>query len=353
MMSDNSRHPPSSRRRVASATHSRGNGSGCEGISIKDVRGSGRLNFRDQISVSTWNCGGLSFTVRETLKDFYDILVLTETHDNGSLKSNKNFIKGEPAPSTDPYAGVSFLLSNRASKCVTHSGSCGPRITFIRVRSSPCDMFIVGVYIPHQHRLERPFYSDTLKQLKSVLDKAQQHDCVILLGDFNSKLCRNVEKLTGKWCVHNSPNKSGKEVLELLRQSKLTAISTFFQPPRGKNNSTYLAKDPQYKPSQIDYIMISCRWASLVKDCKVRWGISINRWGRHYDHGAILCTIKAKVKCEQNLKSKPRDFQTLKLSSEVRKNYEQFICKQINSHKFDKTNPTGHRLYLKPSKYPY
>ena len=56
------------------------------------------------------------------------------------------------------------------------------------------EMFIVGVYISHQHRYERPFYSDTLKQIKSVLDKAQQHDCVILLGDFNSR-CGNLSEI--------------------------------------------------------------------------------------------------------------------------------------------------------------
>ena len=265
-MSDNSRRRPSSRRGVAPVTHSPGGGSGCEGISTAGVGGSGSLNFRDQLSISTWNCGGLSFTVRENLRDFCDILVLTETHDSGSLKSNKHFIKGEPAPPHDPYAGVSFLLSDRVARCVTHSGSCGSRITFIRVRSSPCNLFVIGVYVPHQHQKERPFYSDTLKQLKSVLAKAKPHDCVLVLGDFNSKLGRSINKLTGKWCVHNHSNKPGKDVIELMRQSKLTAISTCFQPPRRKNNATYLAKDPQFKPSQIDYVMISSRWSSSVKD---------------------------------------------------------------------------------------
>ena len=78
---------------------------------------------------------------------------------------NKHFIKGKTAPPNDPYAGVSILLSHWISKCVTPSGSCGPRITFIRVRSSPCNIFLVGVYIPHQHRRERLFYSDILLKL--------------------------------------------------------------------------------------------------------------------------------------------------------------------------------------------
>ena len=137
-MSDSST-VPSSRRSVAPAAHSRcsRSGSGCEGIDNVGVRRPEKLNYKDQITVATWNCGGLSYTTRETMKDFCDVLVLTETHDNGLLKANKNFIKGEPAPPEDSYAGVSFLLSDRVAKCVSHSGSCGPRITFIRINSSP------------------------------------------------------------------------------------------------------------------------------------------------------------------------------------------------------------------------
>ena len=112
--------------------------------------------------------------------------------------------------------------------------------------------------------LVKPFSSDTLKGLKSVISKVNSHDCLIVLGDFNSKLGRNIGKLTGNWSVQSKSNKAVKELLDLMLQSKLTAASTRFQPPRDKNNATYLAKDPQYKPSQIDYILISERWLPSV-----------------------------------------------------------------------------------------
>ncbi|KAI8516780.1 hypothetical protein Bbelb_053610 [Branchiostoma belcheri] len=45
------------------------------------------------------------------------------------------------------------------------------------------------------------------------------------------------------------------EFLDMMRRTNLTAASTYFQPRRHKSNATYLAKDPEYKPSQIDYVL--------------------------------------------------------------------------------------------------
>ena len=63
-----------------------------------------------------------------------------------------------------------------------------------------------------------------------------------------------------------------------MRDYKLIAASTLFKPARGKTNVTYIAKDPQYKPSQIDYILISIRWSTSVTDCKTKWGMTCQRW---------------------------------------------------------------------------
>ena len=69
-----------------------------------------------------------------------------------------------------------------------------------------------------------------------------------------------------------------------------------FQPKRNKSNATYLPRDPSYGPSQIDHIIVSTRWASTVSDCKVSWGISCQRWGRHYDHGLVCATLATRIK---------------------------------------------------------
>ena len=107
----------------------------------------------NQLKFATWNCGGLSYTVRELCKDLkYDVLALTETHDKGTLKGTRNFIPGKPAPETDSFSGVALLLSDRVAKCVTHTGNCGSRILYARIKAMPCDLFIIGVYVPRTKR---------------------------------------------------------------------------------------------------------------------------------------------------------------------------------------------------------
>ena len=96
----------------------------------------------------------------------YDILAVTETQDKGNLQKTRNYIPSEPEPNDDSYAGVALLLSDKVAKCVTHSGTYGSRIVCITIQSKPCNIFVIGVYMPQQMRKEKPFASDTIKQLE-------------------------------------------------------------------------------------------------------------------------------------------------------------------------------------------
>merc|ERR1711998_411790 len=118
-----------------------------------------------------------------------------------------------------------------------------------------------------------------------------QHDCAIVLGDFNSRLRRNVPGLTGKWCVHSHADEGGQHLMEIMTSHGLCAASTYFQPKswlrRDSNsqrsyrkrwgNATYMPPQPRdpssapMKPRQIDYILVSKRWMSSCKHCQVHW----------------------------------------------------------------------------------
>ena len=179
-------------------------------------------------------------------------------------------------------------MSQRIARNVLYSGCCGARIVFVRVKASPCNLFVVSVYVPHSGR-QAPSASDTLAELEALLSKVHQHDCVVLLGDFNAKLARHTDKMTGRWCIHRRANPAGDRLLGLMDRLQLCAVSTLHQPRRGSTNATYLSKDPRYGPSQIDYVMVSCRWATSAHKCCVKWGVSCQRWGRRYDHGLVSC----------------------------------------------------------------
>ena len=322
-------------------------GTGCEGGNI--ITRQRRIRMGNSLKVATWNCGGLSYVQRELCKELsYDILLLTETHDKGALKSTSSYVPAEPAPSNDPYSGVALLLSDNVARCVSFSGSCGSRIVYARIRANPCDLFVIGAYMPHSQRKCKPFPADTLKQLEDIISRVSQHTCIILLGDFNCKLERNISKVTGQWCVHTSCNREGKEFRDMLQRLKLVAISTFFQPQRGKSNATYIAKDPIYKPSQIDYIVVSTRWASSVVDSKVKWGITCQRWGRHYDHGLVCCILRMRVR-GRKVSAKKIDYSTLESDAELRSQYNSKVQSCLENRSVDQSDPAESLRVLQES----
>ena len=312
---------------------------GCEDATVSERSiGFDHIGFnrRSILKIATWNCGGLSFTTRELCKDLqYDILVLTETHNNGDLSSSKNFIQSEQAPTSDSYSGVAILLSDRVAKCVSHTGCVGSRIVYATIRSKPCNLFIIGVYMPHKMRKEKPLPADTMLQLEEILAKVHPHDCIILLGDLNCKLGRFINKRTGRWSMHKHSDAEGKQFLSLMQKFNLTATSTCFQPRRCKlGNATFIPRNPEFIPTQIDYTLTSTRWATSTKSCKVKWGVSYARWGRLYDHGLVECQFKARLKA--NRAEPPKDFSVLRKDNEIRQEFDKLVSSTLTKQPFDK-----------------
>ena len=95
-----------------------------------------------------------------------------------------------------------------------------------------------------------------------------------------------------------------------MNRRNLCAISTMFKPLRGKTNATFVPHDPTFNETQIDYILISSRWATAVTDSKVKWGVSISRWGRKYDHGLVNCLFTSRLRTDK--RPKQLDYSALK-----------------------------------------
>jgi hypothetical protein len=123
-----------------------------------------------------------------------------------------------------------------------------------------------------------------------------RQDCVIVMGDFNSRLSHR--------------DSGGDRLLEIMKSCSLRACSTYFQPRRNHNNATYMNVQPDKPPSQIDYILVSDRWASSVRSSRTSWGIAMNVYGRKYEHALVQIIFKTRLKCSR--KSARKDFTALK-----------------------------------------
>ena len=97
----------------------------------------------------------------------------------------------------------------------------------------------------------------------------------------------------------NKDKGHGEETLELMREFDLFTVDTLFKPARktwGKDeklrycNATHMAKNEERRPRKLDYMLVSNRWKSMVKNAGTRWGPSLHHFGQKFDHGLLSAT---------------------------------------------------------------
>ena len=279
-----------------------------------------------QAKIGTWNCWSLSNERYSYCKELnYDILGLTELHNTQAKEQFKDrtWIHSEIAKTdkqgrcNDPAAGVAIMLSPKMANKVIGSGHVGTRIAWVRIKGPVCNLMYVVTYVPHKGRTEAPKAEDTIQQLTQLLRTARKSECVVIAGDLNCQLQRNVQGCTGQWSMTKHANKGhGDKILDMMRSHDLCAIDTYFKPKRKKwdnrlrhCNATYMPKDATRRPTKLDYILISNRWKSMVINVETRWGPSIHRFGHQFDHALVSATWRWRTKKTQ--KTKRPDFEAM------------------------------------------
>ena len=197
----------------------------------------------------------------------------------------------------DPAAGVATLLSPRMADRILDQGCVGSRIVHARLTGPVCKLFVVIPYTPHKGRKSTPYTQDTIRDLDELLVTVCKSDCVILMGDFNCELQRNVQGCKGQWCMtQKKDNGHGEEILALMRKHDIFAVDTLFKPARkawgeqGQKrccNATYMSKDSKKRTKKLDYICVSNRWKSMVINAGTKWGSYYHGFGQKFDHGLL------------------------------------------------------------------
>ena len=284
-----------------------------------------KLSNAANLSMATWNCGGLSKVKKDILlKQNLDIVCLTETHE---WRDHDPAVIYSDAPGkNDKFSGTAIVVNRRLTSYIISSGSVGSRIVYCRLRGNSCNIFIVGVYIPQKKR-KHPDQAETYALLESLLLKVQQRDCIVLMGDFNSRLPRDTDGRVGHWCIHKRGDSGGDCLLNIMQKVSLRCMSTYFQPRRNRNNATFINIQPEKAPSQIDYILVSSRWASSARTCRTKWGIAIESYGRKRDHALVLMNFKIRLRRERTCNRK--DFTSLK-SPDTRSAHENIVVAKLN-----------------------
>ena len=109
-----------------------------------------------------------------------------------------------------------------------------------RFKAERADLTVIVVYIPHKGRNDTPInQSSTYDELEQVISTVSKHDCLIVMGDFNSRLARSDKtnnytdkNLIGRWSIHPNNDQGGTLLRHIMQRQGLCAISTMFQPQK-------------------------------------------------------------------------------------------------------------------------
>ena len=258
------------------------------------------------MKMACWNPWGICNERLNYCKSLdFDILGLTELHNvhNKKCWQKKYWISSADADvdenghCQDPASGVAILLSQRFSSRVLAQGSVGSRIAWVRLDGPVCPLFVACAYIPHKYRKTTPQAADTIHDLNTLLSSCKDlkpADCIIVMGDFNCELERNVQGCTGRWLMNTRPdNGHSADIISLMRSQDLFAVDSLFRPKRSKMfsqakkrvcNATWLQKDTSLRPKKLDYFLVSNRCRSSVTPSSTKWSPSIHRFSKPFDY---------------------------------------------------------------------
>ena len=142
------------------------------------------------------------------------------------------------------------------------------------------------VYAPTSNAEEaEQFYED----LQDLLELIPKKDVLFIIGDWNAKVgSQETPGVTGKYGL-GVQNEAGQRLIEFCQENALVIANTLFQQHK-RGLYAWTSPDGQHQ-NQIDYILCSQRWRSLIESAKTRLGADYGS-----DHELLIAKFRLKLK---------------------------------------------------------
>ena len=98
-----------------------------------------------------------------------------------------------------------------------------------------------------------------------------------------------------------------------------------------------MSYDVEDGPSQIDYNLASRRWSTSAHKTRVKWGVSCQRCGRHYDHGMVTCDWQCRV-TSQRQQERQIDYSTLERDELTQDRFNASVAQHFDDSPCDLDN---------------
>lgn len=191
-----------------------------------------QLGIAESLLLATWNIRGLCHkeNILDTELEGRKIDVISET--KKKLRGPKELDKyllyySEVEQEKRAVAGVVVYVKRQWKNRINSYCFINKRILTIRIRIDREYMTIIAVYAPEKDREKESkiFYQN----LQEVLDKTNNNDIIMLVGDFNAQVgnvpIQNVVGTNGE----RTKDRNGNHLIDFASYNELKILNTFYK----------------------------------------------------------------------------------------------------------------------------
>ena len=272
------------------------------------------LSAKTLTKIGTWNVrtmyqsGNLAQVSREADNYGLKILGISEMRWTGSGRMTSNGRTVLYSGQTEHHqSGVGLILSKEAARCLIGWEPVSDRILTARFQSCHTKTTVIQVYAPTEDSAEADkdaFYN----QLQDTFNRIPDHDVKILMGDLNAKIDGDrtgMELVVGPHGSAQKTNNNGERLLLFCSVNSLAVANTFFA-HKDIHKKTWRSPDGKTN-NEIDYLCISQRWKTSIKDVKACRGADVGS-----DHHLVRAMLQLRLK-RLKKSEKVQPFATTKL----------------------------------------
>ena len=231
--------------------------------------------------------------------------------------------------------GVGMLLSPNACKSLINIESINERLMIATFNGNP-QTTIISCYSPtnvSDVTVAEDFYSDLANLIKEV----PKHNMILVGGDMNAQVGEVHRKGTH---FHESTNRNGKLLIELMKECGMVNLMTNYQKRKGKLwTFTY----PNGTKAQLDHVLINKKWKNSAMDCEAYNSF----YSIRSDHRPISAKIRLSIRANviNKKKTTQHDWSQLRLDDDIKQSYSVEVSNRFNALQNIADNDSSNTIY--------
>ncbi|XP_072022604.1 craniofacial development protein 2-like [Amphiura filiformis] len=231
--------------------------------------------------------------------------------------------------------GVGIVLSSSTKSSLASVTQYTDRILANNFQGNPATTVIV-THCPTNMNNEENIEAH-YDNLRRAIDSIPAHNVLVIVGDFNGRVGTGDANYT----YHNTTNRNGKYMVDLVIDKNLIIANTYF---RKRNGKLWTYMSPTGSKYQLDYVLIRKKWKNSLlnaeaystfssigtdhRSVSARIRLSLRKSKalsrkKHYDWRVLCSNIKLQQQCTIEVRNR---FQPLEdINENATERYERFI----------------------------